>query len=307
MKLKKIILNNKYLYKIHRYLWEKKRYLEFKYNYEETVKKDFYKKLGYHLNLDKPKTFNEKIQWLKLNYRNPKMSVYADKYEVRDIIKQELGEKHLIKIYGIYDTVDEIDLKNLPNQFVLKPTHSSQRVIICTDKNKLNWKKEFKKMRKWLKHNYFYQGGEWVYRDLKPRIICEKLLDENIIDYKIYCFNGIPEFTQVVSNRDGKKYDVNYYDLNWKPTEIKRCDHKSNDKEFEKPTNYKTMIEFSKKISSQFPFVRMDFYEIKDKLYFGETTFFPANGLIRYSTKQEDEKWGELLKLPKRQGDKNDI
>src|SRR5690554_3805216 len=150
MKLKKILLRNEKTYYIYMRLALKKRFIQFRFFYLATIKRDFKKDLGYELNLDNPKTFNEKIQWLKVYYRDPIMPIYADKYEVRKIIKEKLGEEYLNELYGVYENIDELELDKFPGQFVLKPTHSSGYIIKCTDKKKLYYKKIYKEMKKWL-------------------------------------------------------------------------------------------------------------------------------------------------------------
>lgn len=291
-------MKNKKTADIYLSLALKVRYCQFKYFYISTIKRDFRKSLGYNLNLENPKTFNEKIQWLKVYYREPMMPIYADKYAVREIIKKKWGEEYLTELYGVYEDVDDIDFNELPDQFVLKPTHSSGRIIICDDKDKLNYKETYKTLKRWLSENYFYQGGEWVYKNIKPRIICEKLIGENIIDYKVYCFNGKALYTQVITNRKGNNFNVNYYNLQWQPIKVKRIDRKPNKEKIVRPFNYDKMIYFSEMIAKDYPFVRMDFYEVDKRLYFGEVTFFPANGFIKFSSKEEDEKWGKYLNLP---------
>lgn len=276
-----------------------RRYIKIKYFYISTIKKDFKKKLGYELNLDNPITFNEKLQWIKVFYRKKIMTTCADKYGVRSIIEKHIGKKYLNEIYGVYESVEEIDLDKLPDKFVLKSTHSSGHVLIVTDKSTVDWKKEFKKIKGWLKENYYYIGGEWVYKDIKPRIICERLLESNIVDYKMYCFNGKVLFTQVISNRVDGNYNTNYYDLNWNPIEVNRLDHQKSDNEIPRPINHSKMINYSEVLSKSFPFARIDFYEVDGNLYFGEITFFPVNGFIKFSSYAEDKKWGSYLKLPK--------
>ncbi|WP_368895324.1 ATP-grasp fold amidoligase family protein [Priestia megaterium] len=276
----------------------KKNYLSIKYNYMNKLKKDFKKSLGYELDLNDPKTFNEKIQWLKVYFRDPILTSYADKYRVRELIKEKVGEEYLIKQYGVYENPKDINLDVLPEQFVLKPNHGAGKVIICTNKLKMNWKKEFKKMRYWMKENYYYVGGEWQYKHIKPLIICEKLLEENIVDYKIFCFDGKPKFIQVIGNRKDGNYYSNYYDLNWGLIDIDRVDHGNSKEVIPKPTKLKEMLEISKEISSDFPFVRVDLYEVGGRIYFGETTFTPANGLAKFNPDKYDQIFGSYLKLP---------
>lgn len=290
----KELKNTKLIYKLRRI----RRYLKIKFFYVSTIKNDFKAKLGYELNLINPTTFNEKLQWIKVYYRKRIMTICADKYGVRKIVKEKIGKEFLNEIYGVYESVEDIDLTELPNKFVFKSTHSSGHVFICTDKDKVNWKKEFNKMKSWLKENYYYIGGEWVYKNIKPRIICEKLLESNIIDYKMYCFNGKVKYTQVISNRVDDNFNTNYYDLNWNPIEVNRLDRKKSDNELPRPKNHMKMIKFSEILSEEFPFARIDFYEVEGHLYFGEITFFPVNGFIKFSSYEEDRKWGSYLDLP---------
>lgn len=300
MNIKNLIKKNRFLYDVVQNMLVKKRRLEIKYNYYHTLKKDFKKKVNYDLNLDNPKTFNEKIQWIKAYYHNPLLTICADKYAVREFIKDKVGGELLIKLYGVYDSVGEINIDKLPNKFVLKPNHSSGKVIICTDKSKMDWNKEFKIMKKWLKENFYYRTGEWQYKDIHPKIICEKLLQEDIDDYKIFCFNGDPKFTQVICNRGCGYYNSNYYDLDWNLMDIDRHDHGKTNYDIPKPKNYYKMLEISRIISKEFPFVRMDFYEVEGKLFFGETTFTPANGMINFIPQKYDKIFGDYLKLPDR-------
>lgn len=299
MSLKKILKKNKTIYYLLKRLLLKINYLEVKYFYHTSLKLRFRKRLQYNLDLKNPQTFCEKLQWLKLNYHNPKMVHYTDKYEVRKHIKKKIGDDILIEIYGVYNNVEEINLDDLPDQFVLKPNHSSGRVIICKDKSKMNWKKEFKKMRRWLKENFYYETGEWQYKEIKPKIICEKLLQEDITDYKIFCFNGVPKFTQIINNRDGSEYQSSFYDIEWNKMSVTRSGHKVPKYEIPEPINYGRMLEISRIISKDFPFVRMDFYEVDGKLYFGETTFSPGNGMIKFEPQSYDLLFGSYIKLPR--------
>lgn len=294
--IKKLISKNKMIYGLYMKLALLRRYIQFKYFYVETIKNDFKKSLGYQLNLEDPRTFNEKLQWLKVNYRNPIMTICADKFAVRELIKGKIGAEYLNDLYGVYDSVEEIDLDKLPNKLVFKPNHSSGRVIICTDKNKLDWQKEKKKMKFWLKENYYYQGGEWCYKNIKPKIICEKLLNEDIIDYKFMCFNGEPRCSVVCLERQ-IELKINFYDLDWNRLPFKR---KSPNAYYDipKPVNYDKMLEFSRVLSKDFPFVRVDFYEVDNKLYFGELTFFPGNGHKFFEPYSYDELLGTWIELP---------
>ena len=267
------------------------------------LKLRFKSELGYKLNLDNPKTFNEKLQWLKLHDRNPNYGKMVDKYEVRKYISETLGEDLSIPLLGVYDKFEDIDFNKLPNQFVIKCTHDSGGLVICKNKDKLDYKKAKKKIEKSLKRNYFYPGREWPYKNLKPRIIIEKYMVDNkvkdLIDYKIMCFNGEPLYTFVYSERfsdDGVK--ATFFDKDWNILDFKRKfgDTKVNIK---KPINYDKMLEYSKKIAQNIPFVRIDWYEVNGKLYFGEITFFPSSGFGAFNPQEWDLKLGNQIKLPR--------
>src|SRR5699024_7247976 len=176
-------------------------YYRYCFSDESFLKKYFKKHIGRDLELTKPIEFSDKLQWLKLYWYDPFATKCADKFEVRDIVKQRVGPEVLNELYAVYDSVKEIDISRLPNSFVMKATHSSGYNFVCKDKNKVNWKNKLKKINKWLKINYHWNTREWVYREIKPRIICEKYLSEgenstSLTDYKIYCFHGNPTYCQ---------------------------------------------------------------------------------------------------------------
>src|SRR5690625_1654405 len=156
------------------------RWKEFYYRWlvsdEQLIKRQFKKRLGRNVELENPIKYNDKLQWLKLNWYDPLAVKCADKYEVREVVRERIGKKYLNNLLGVYENVNDIDIDKLPDKFVLKGTHGSGYNIICTDKSKVDWNKEFKKMRLWLKRNYYYQNREWVYKDIKPRIVCEEFI-----------------------------------------------------------------------------------------------------------------------------------
>lgn len=254
--------------------------------------------MGVAINWDNPKTLNEKLQWLKIYWRDPLATVCADKYAVRDYVRDTIGEQYLNTLIGVYDTIDEIDINSLPDKFVLKATHGSSMNIICSDKSKMNWGNEKKKLKRWLTTNYYCGNREWVYKNIKPRIICEEYLGDNIVDYKLYCFNGEPRYWFVATDRKaGVKAD--YYELDWKKAPFRWIYPPLNSPP-QKPQNSDKMIELSKMLSKPFPFVRVDFYEINGKIYFGELTFFHGSGFGWYEPREYNEYLGQLLKLPEK-------
>jgi hypothetical protein len=271
-----------------------KRHFMIKYFFIHTIKRDFRKNLTYNLNIANPQTFNEKIQWLKVHYRNPIMSECADKVAVRDIVAEKIGKEYLTPIYGVWDSVDDININGLPNEFVLKPNHSSGRVIICKDKEVLDWNVEFAKLRKWMKDNYYYHNGEWVYKNIKPKIICEKLLSGAMIDYKFMCFHGEPRLLFTCSDRE-TDLKVTFFDLEFNKLPFIRKYKSSNS--MKRPQKFEKMIELSKVLAHDFAFVRVDFYENQGNIYFGELTFFPGNGMEWFEPIEWDEKIGDMLDL----------
>lgn len=269
---------------------------------ERVIKLRYKISTGQRLNLENPITYTEKLQWLKLNWYDPIATKCTDKYEVREFVKERIGEQYLNELYGVYDSVEEIDLNKLPDSFVLKATHGSGWNIICRDKNKMNWAVELKKMKRWLKTNYYWFGREWNYKDIKPRIICEKYLAEEDgeppKDYKIFCFHGEPKFIQVDIDRF-KGHKRNIYDLEWNLLDAEFLYPKFNEKLIKKPVKLSEMIELSRKLSKDFPHVRVDFFIVENKIYFGELTFFPESGFKKFKPEDFEIQVGSWLKLSK--------
>lgn len=259
----------------------------------------YYLKMGEKLNLDNPQKFSEKLQWLKLYDRNPKYTQYVDKYEVKEYIKQVLGEEYVIPTIGVYDCPEEIDFEKLPSKFVLKCTHDSGGLVLCQDKMKLEKQEVIERLNKCLKRKYFYKYREWPYKDVKPRIICEKLLEENIKDYKFYCFHGEPCFLYV---SQGLVIDhtlkVDFYSMEWEKEPFKRLDYENFDETLEKPTKFKEMKEICRKLSKNLNFVRVDLYQVGEKIFFSELTFTPCAGFMPIEPIAYDKILGEKLKLP---------
>lgn len=265
------------------------------------IRRNFKKRLNREVELQNPLKFNDKLQWLKLNWHDPKAVICADKYEVRGLVEKRIGETYLNELYGVYTSVNDIDIEKFPRSFVLKGTHGSGFNIICKDKYKMNWKKEFKKMRKWLNKNYYWSNREWVYKDIKPRIICEKYLEEiefgELRDYKIFCFNGEPKLIEVDFDRFNN-HKRNLYDLNWNLLNVEIKYPRDKNENIKKPNNLDKLLSLSKELSSGFPHVRVDFYQLENEIYFGELTFFHGSGMERFTPEIFEEEMGEWLKLP---------
>ena len=258
-------------------------------------------KIGKKLNLKDPKTFNEKLQWLKLYDRNPKYTMMADKYKVREYVKEKIGEEYLIPILGVYDKFDDIDFNKLPNKFVIKCNHDSGSVIICKDKKKFNQKVAKKKIDRAMKYNYFYVGREWQYKNIERKIIIEEYLnklDGDVKDYKFFIFNNHFVYSFVCSNRQ-EKVKFTFFDKNGKFIDIKQGGA-DNDKNVKLPINYEKMIKLSETLAKGTTELRVDFYEVEGKIYFGELTFFDSSGFAKFEPEEWDEKIGSWLKLPKK-------
>ena len=266
------------------------------------VRLEFIYNHGKFLNLANPKTFNEKIQWIKLYDRNPLMTLYADKYEVRKIVEKKIGPHVLNELYGVFESPDEIDFDSLPESFVLKATHGSGWNIIVKNKSVLKRKKAKKRMKKWLGRSFYTKKREWAYKDILPRIVCEKYMqneDGSLNDYKFYCFNGEPLFIQA----DFNKYSGHgraFYDSEWQKLDFflaKNRKVRRYEEDFKRPDSLTDMVQIAGALSSDFAFARVDLYEFEGKTVFGEVTFYPKNGGGRFSPEYWDAEFGDLLRL----------
>lgn len=270
---------------------------------DKLLKIQYKDKMGEELNIENPQTFNEKIQWLKLYDRNSLYTNLVDKYEVRKYISRKIGNEYLIPLLGVWDKFEEIDFDKLPNQFVLKCTHDSGGIVICTDKNTLDFKTARRKINRSLNRNYYYYGKEWAYKNIKPRIIAEKYIEDSssgdLKDYKFMCFNGEPKIIQVMSDREYKDFLINHFDLEWNEVNIPRKSINNNTNLPARPRNLDKMIEISKVLSKDISFVRVDLYETEKGIFFGEMTFYPVSGFMDFSNKEDDFLLGSWIKLPK--------
>ena len=254
---------------------------------------------GRKIDWDNPKTFNEKLQWLKLYNRNPEYTTMVDKYAAKKYIADKIGPEYIIPTLGVWDSFDDIDFDALPDQFVLKCTHDSGGLVVCRDKAKLDYKEAKEKIEKSLANNYFYSGREWPYKNVPHRIIAEQYMADNLRDYKLFCFDGAPRMTLVCSERftkDGLKED--FYDEAWNHLDVQRPNHGNSALPIQRPKQYELMKKLAMILSEHIPFARIDFYEINEKVYFGEITFFPASGFEEFKPEEWDLKLGEWIKLP---------
>ena len=287
---------------IYRYF----RWFKYKYNFssETLLKKKFQRKLGRELDLVNPVKYNDKLQWLKLYWYDSLASLCADKYAVRPYVKDTIGEKYLNELHAVYESENDIVLDDLPERFVLKGTHGSGFNIICKDKTRLNWNEIKIELRRWLNTNYYWKSREWVYKDIKPRIICEKFMSQSngndLLDYRFFCFSGQPKFISVDFNIADKSKVTrrNIYDLDWNLMNAEISYPKEQSIILEKPVKLDEMIAVSKKLSSAFPHARVDLYNIDGNILFGEITFFHQSGMGKIKPESFEIEMGKWLELP---------
>lgn len=257
--------------------------------------------MGKKLDLRNPKTFNEKLQWLKLYDRKPEYTMMVDKCEVKKYVAEKIGQEYIIPTLGVWDNFDEIDFSELPDQFVLKCTHDSGSVVICHDKEHFDETKAKAYLREKMQCNLYWHGREWPYKDVKPRIIAEKYMEDaatgELRDYKFFCFNGKVKCFKIDFDRF-TKHRANYYTSEEEllpfgevvcPPDFSR--------ELAMPHSLKKMIELAEKLSADIPFLRVDFYEVNKQIYFGELTFFPASGFGKFEPEEWDYTFGNWISL----------
>lgn len=268
---------------------------------ERYLKTAYWCKTHRKLDLKNPKSFNEKLQWLKLHDRKPEYSQMVDKYAVKDYVASLIGEEFIIPTIGVWDRFEDIDIASLPNQFVMKCTHDSGSIVICKDKKLFDIEHAKKIIEKGLGHSSYWTAREWPYKNVKPRIIVESYISENkngeLKDYKFFCFSGEVKFFKVDYDRY-TSHRANYYDLNKKFLPFYEAMFPSDkNKDIEFPDNLQDMIELAKIVSKNKLFVRVDFYNCSGKIYFGEITFFPSGGFGVIEPYEWDLKIGDWIRI----------
>ena len=263
----------------------------------------YFKHFRKFINFNNPKNFNEKIQYLKLKYRSNELTEMADKYKVKQYVSKLIGNEYVIPTLGVWSTTEEINFNELPKKFVLKCNNDSGGVVICKDKQALNIEETKKFLNSRLNNNGFWYGREWPYKNIKPCIIAEKYMENNgqneLIDYKFFCFNGQPKVVLVCSERfASNNMCKTYFDENWNLLNIMEANHRI-DKEQKKPQSFEKMKTISQKLAKGMPFVRIDFYEIEGSLYFGEIKFFPASGLEKFKPEKWNNIFGDMIDISK--------
>jgi hypothetical protein len=285
---------NSYLYRI----LKKSRILPQKW----FVRLHYRYQTGKTLNLDDPREFSEKIQWLKIYYKPPILTRLVDKYEVRSYVSERVGEKYLNEVYGVYERPGDIDFSGLPRRFVLKATHGYDMNLVVRDKGKLDVARTQETTKKWLAINHYYRAGmEWAYKDVRPRLIAERFMEEkgreDISDYKFFCFDGVPRFLQLDLDR-GHDHSVRYYDMQWERLPFVLRGSPRAEGDIAGPENFGEMVDVVRKLSAGFPFVRVDLYNLDGKIIFGEMTFYPGDGRAQLEPERYNTILGDYIKLP---------
>lgn len=271
---------------------------------KQMISLQYYVKHHRILHLTEPKRYTEKMQWYKLYYRDPQMKICVDKYRVREYVENK-GLGHILnELYAVFESPEEIDLEKLPNRFVLKTNNGSGTNVFCKNKNECSLESVKAEFRDFMIQTEASAGREWVYSGITPVIIAEQYLedssqtDQSIIDYKIFCFNGVPEYILCVANRF-TNYRYNFYDIQWNNLHVE-SGHPCCDSEIPRPINLEEMLDIARTLSEDFPAVRVDLYSIQGKVYFGEMTFFSWSGYVDFKPDSFDYELGNKFVLPER-------
>lgn len=257
-------------------------------------------RMGQRLNIDNPTKFSEKLQWLKLNDRNPEYTRMVDKYEAKVYVAEKLGDKYIIPTLGVWDKFDDIDFDALPEKFVLKCTHDSGGLVICHDKSKLDMDSARAKIERCLKRNYYWSSREWPYKNVKPRIIAEQFLEDmdELVEYKMFCFDGEVKMILVCKGQGHSAGRTNdYCDLNLHRFPFTSLNPNSKG-DLPIPKEMPEILDIAQKLSAGIPQLRVDTYVADGKIYFGELTFFHNSGMCTFDPPEWDEKLGEWINLP---------
>lgn len=254
------------------------------------------------LNLDNPIRFNEKLQWLIIHDHNPLYTTLVDKYRVKQWVADRIGKEHVTKTYAMWERAEDIDISELPERFVLKTNHDSGGVAVCQNRETFDLEKAKKKLAKHLKINYFWRTREWPYKNVKPCVFAEEYLDPtetngDLVDYKFYCFGGEPRIMFTCTGRAAGDTRFDFFDMDFNHLDIKQDFAENADMSIDKPCSFNLMAESARKLSAGIPHVRIDFYEVDGRMYFGECTFFDASGFGPFEPEEWDERLGAMIDL----------
>ena len=273
----------------------------------EFLKRMYQINMGRELDLESPKTYTEKLQWLKLYDHRPEYSRMVDKYGVKDYVAEKIGPEYVIPLLGVWDQVEQIDFDTLPNQFVLKTTHDSGGIVVCQDKSKLDIPAAKKSLKKFLKRNYYDHNREWPYKNVPHRIIAEAYMEDptyqELRDYKFFTFNGVPKVLYIAQGRGkGEPTVADFFDMEFQHLPF-TIDHDMAPVPPEKPACFEEMKRLAAILSEGTPQLRVDFYEVDGKVYFGEMTFFHCSGMEGFHPEEWDRIFGDWVTLPEPNGE----
>lgn len=269
---------------------------------EEFLKIRYRSEFGKELNLECPETYTEKLQWLKLYDHRPEYTLMVDKFAVKQYVAERIGEEYVIPLLGVWERIEDIDFASLPEKFVLKTTHDSGGLVICKDKNELDIQKAIKKLTYFLNRRYYDYNREWPYKNVKPRIIAEQYMEDStyreLRDYKFFTFGGVPKVLYIAQGRGkGEPTVADFFDMDFNHLPF-TIDHDTAEIPPEKPQNFELMKKLAAKLSEGTPQLRVDFYEVDGRVYFGEMTFFHCSGLAPFHPKEWDRIFGDWVTLP---------
>lgn len=263
----------------------------------------YYKRYGKCPDLKEPRTYTEKLQWLKLYDRRPIYTTLVDKYRVKQYVSEKLGQEHIIPLIGVWEKVEDIDFDALPDQFVMKCTHDSGGLVICKNKAGFDVDGAKDKISQILKQNFYWVSREWPYKNVKPRVIVEKYMQDSqtgeLRDYKFFTFNGEPKVMYITTGRGTGETYGDFFDMNFNHLDME-IDHRTAPVTPQKPQKFEQMKQAARKLAEGIPQVRVDFYEIDGEFYFGEMTFFHCGGFERFHPDSVDITWGEWISLPQK-------
>ena len=269
---------------------------------EEFLKRMYRICIGKELDLDHPVMYTEKLQWLKLYDHRPEYTQMVDKYAVKAYIAEKIGQEYVVPLLGVWDSVEDIDFDNLPQQFVLKTTHDSGGIVVCKDKTRLDIPAAKRKLNYFLKRNYYDHNREWPYKHVPHRIIAESYMEDarqgELRDYKFFTFGGVPKVLYIAQGRGLAGETVaDFFDMEFNHLPF-TIDHDMAPQLPEKPVSFELMKELAAKLSAGTPQLRVDFYEVDGKVYFGEMTFFHCSGMEEFHPKEWNRIFGEWVTLP---------
>lgn len=265
---------------------------------EEYIKRKYKGTMGKTLNLDKPETFNEKLQWLKLHDRNPEYTDLVDKFRAKEVVGNIIGSQHIVPLIGSWTRGEDIPFDSLPNKCVLKCNHDQGSTIIWNREKAMDKGTIISHFNTRLKRNAYLPSREWPYKNLKPMIIAEEFLEEDIVDYKFFCFNGEPRFVNIGQlEHNPHTMHITFVDLDWNPMPFGRTDFPRVEKLPEKPAEFEEMLDIVRTLAKNTRFVRIDLFNVNHRVYFSEFTLYPTGGYIRFSPPEYDKIVGSWLDL----------